>query len=366
MLNIAGLAVKRWRPRIRPRSAPGAAPGTIVIDPEAPAPTIQVIACGADDIVEDTIEDPRAIGDYLEKWPVTWVNVDGLGDASVIQTIGEIFNLHALALEDVVNANQRPKLDDYPDCVFVIARMPQIREGAFRTEQLSLFLGPNYVLTFQEYPGDCFEAVRKRLRDKPRSRLLKPDYLAYALLDAVIDSYFPVLESVGERLDAVEEEIAQDPRPESVSHIFQMKHELLSLRRAIWPARDILNALIRDPLPLISDTTRTYLRDCHDHAIRIIDLLESYREINAGLMEFYQSTMGHRMNEVMKVLTIIATIFIPLGFIAGLYGMNFDTSISRWNMPELGLYFGYPAALLVMALVAGGMLFYFRRKRWIG
>jgi magnesium transporter len=365
MLNI-GLAIKRWRPRITPRTAPGAAPGTIVSDPQAAAPTIRLIACGPDDIVEHTIDDPRAIADYLEKWPQTWINVDGLGDANVIQTLGEIFELHSLALEDVANANQRPKLEDYADCLFIIARMPQIREGAFRTEQLSLFLGRNYVLTFQEHPGDCFEPVRKRLRDTSRSRLLAPDYLAYALLDAVVDSYFPVLESVGERLDVIEEEIAQDPRPESVSHIFQMKHELLSLRRAIWPARDILNALIRDPMPLIADTTRTYLRDCHDHAIRIIDLLESYREINAGLMEFYQSTVGHRMNEVMKVLTIIATIFIPLGFVAGLYGMNFDTERSPLNMPELGLYFGYPAALFVMAVIAFGMLYFFRRKRWIG
>ncbi len=365
MLNI-GLAMKRWRPRIAPHTAPGAAPGTIVSHPEARAPTIRVIACGADDLVEDEIDDPRAIADYIEKWPLTWVNIDGLGDADVILTIGEILGLHPLALEDVANANQRPKLEDYPDSVFIVARMPQVREGAFRTEQLSLFIGPKYVLTFQEHPGDCFDPVRKRLRDAPRVRFLEPDYLAYALLDAVVDSYFPVLESVGERLDVIEEEIAHDPQPASVSQIFQTKHELLSLRRAIWPARDILNALIRDPVPLIADTTRTYLRDCHDHAIRIIDLLESYREINAGLMEFYQSTVGHRMNEVMKVLTIIATIFIPLGFIAGLYGMNFDTSISGWNMPELSLYFGYPAALLVMVLVAGGMLLYFRRKRWIG
>jgi magnesium transporter len=365
MLNI-GLAMKRWRPRIAPRTAPGAAPGTIVSDPEALAPKIRVIACGPDDLVDQTIDDPREIADYLDKWPLTWVNVDGLGDADVIQTIGEILRLHPLALEDVANANQRPKLEDYPDGVFIVARMPQIREGSFRTEQLSLFFGTNYVLTFQEHPGDRFEPVRKRLRDTPRVRLLDPDYLAYSLLDAVVDSYFPVLESVGERLDVIEEEIAHDPRPESVSHIFQMKHELLSLRRAIWPARDILNALIRDPVPLISDATRTYLRDCHDHAIRIIDLLESYREINAGLMEFYQSTVGHRMNEVMKVLTIIATIFIPLSFVAGLYGMNFDTELSPWNMPELGLYFGYPAALFVMAAVAFGMLYFFRRKRWIG
>jgi len=365
MLNIA-LAMKRWRPRIAPHTAPGTAPGTIVSHPEAAAPTIRVIACGPDDIVEREIDDPRAIADYLEKWPLTWVNVDGLGDANVIQTIGEVFGLHPLALEDVANANQRPKLEDYPDSVFVVARMPQIREGAFRTEQLSLFLGRNYVLTFQEYPGDCFEPVRKRLRETPRSQFLAPDYLAYALLDAVVDSYFPVLESVGERLDTIEEAIARDPEPESVSHIFHTKHELLSLRRAVWPTRDILNALIRDPVPLITDTTRTYFRDCHDHAVRIIDLLESYREINAGLMEFYQSTVGHRMNEIMKVLTVIATIFIPLGFIAGLYGMNFDTERSPWNMPELGLYFGYPAALLVMLCVAVGMLFYFRRRRWIG
>lgn len=365
MLNIT-LAMKRWRPRIAPHTAPGTAPGTIVSHPEAPAPTIRVIACGPDEMVEQTIDDPRQISDYLEKWPLTWVNVDGLGDANVIKAIGEIFGLHPLALEDVANANQRPKLEDYPDCIFIIARMPQLREGALRSEQLSLFFGRNYVLTFQEYPGDCFDPVRKRLRDAPRSRLLDPDFLAYALLDAVVDSYFPVLELMGERLDTIEEGIARDPRPESVNHIFHTKHELLALRRAIWPARDILNALIRDPVPFISEPTRTYFRDCHDHAIRIIDLLESYREINAGLMEFYQSTVGQRMNEVMKVLTIIATIFIPLSFIAGLYGMNFNTERSPWNMPELGLYFGYPAALLVMAAVALGMLYFFKRRRWIG
>ncbi len=365
MLNL-GLAVKRWRPRISPRTAPGTAPGTILAHPEAPPPTIRVIGCSADDLAESTIEEPSALAAFLERWPLTWVNIDGLGDASVIQAIGELFGLHHLALEDVANGNQRPKLEDYPNCIFVVTRMLQMHEGALRTEQLSLFLGRDFVVTFQERPGDCFEMVRKRLRETPRARFLQPDYLAYALLDAIIDSYFPVLERFGERLDELEEEIAHDPTPQAVSHVFQIKHELLSLRRAVWPARDILNALIRDPLPLISDTTRTYLRDCHDHAIRIIDLLESYREINSGLMEFYQSTVGQRMNEVMKVLTIIATIFIPLGFIAGLYGMNFDTQISPLNMPELGLYWGYPAALLLMGTVALGMLFYFKRKRWIG
>ncbi|UCC71882.1 MAG: magnesium/cobalt transporter CorA [Gemmatimonadota bacterium] len=364
MLNLS-FSVRRRRPRIGPHTAPGSEPGTVVAHPEALPPTMRVIACGPEELVERRIDDPRAIADYLDKWPLTWVNVEGLGDASVIRAIGELLGLHALALEDVANANQRPKLEEYPDNVFIIARMPQMHEGTFGTEQLALFLGRNFVVTFQERPGDCFEPVRKRLRETPRLRFLQPDYLAYALLDAIIDSYFPVLESVGERLDRIEEEIVRDLKRESVSRIFHTKHELLSLRRAIWPARDILNALVRDPIPLISDSTRTYLRDCYDHAVRIIDLLESYREINAGLMELYQSTVGHRMNEIMKVLTIIATIFIPLGFIAGLYGMNFDTESSPWNMPELGLYWGYPAALLLMGAVAFGMLYYFRRKRWI-
>ena len=362
---ISQISWKRW-PRISPRTAPGAPPGTVVVDPEAPKPVVSVYGCDADDIVEEQVDDLRAIPELREKWPLVWINVDGLGDADTLRTIGEMFELHPLAIEDVANANQRPKLEDYPDHIFLILRMPQIAEDEFRTEQLSLFFGAGYVITFQERPGDCFEPIRKRLRDVPRTRFLDADYLAYALLDAIIDSYFPVLEAFAERLDNLEDRIAIQPGAELIGEIFETKHAMLSIRRAIWPTRDILNSMVREVMPLVSANTKTYLRDCYDHAVRIIDLVETYRELSAGLMEFYQSSVGHRMNEIMKVLTIIATIFIPLTFVAGIYGMNFNPERSPWNMPELGWYWGYPAVLLAMAVVAVVMILYFRHRRWLG
>jgi len=353
------------RPRISPRTPPGTPPGTVASDPQAPPPVIRAYAYDAQNIVEEVVEDLQMVHRLREKWPLVWVNVDGLGDADTLRAIGEIFGLHALALEDVANANQRPKLEDYPDHIFVVVRMPRTVEEEFGTEQLSLFFGEGYVLTFQERPGDCFEPIRKRLHDEPRNRFLRSDYLAYALLDSIIDSYFPVLETFTERLDSLEDRIVIEPSSDIIGEIFETKHAMLRLRRAIWPVRDLLNSMMRDPIPLISDSTRTYLRDCYDHAVRIIDLVETYRELSAGLMEFYQSSVGHRMNEIMKVLTIIATIFIPLTFIVGIYGMNFNPDRSPWNMPELNWYWGYPAALIVMAVSAALMLVQFKRRRWL-
>jgi magnesium transporter len=361
---ISRVSWKRW-PRISPRTSPGAPPGTVVVDPDAPKPVVSVYGCDAENLVEEKIDDLRAIPEMRKKWPLVWVNVDGLGDVEILSTISELFGLHPLALEDVANANQRPKLEEYPDHLFLVLRMPQVAEDEFRTEQLSLFLGAGYVVTFQERPGDCFEPVRKRLRDMPRTRFLEADYLAYALVDAIIDSYFPVLEAFAERLDHLEDRIAIQPGADLIGEIFETKHAMLAIRRAIWPTRDILNSMVRDVIPLVSDNTKTYLRDCYDHAVRIIDLVETYRELSAGLMEFYQSSVGHRMNEIMKVLTIIATIFIPLTFIAGIYGMNFNPERSPWNMPELDWYWGYPAALLAMAVVTVVMVLFFRRRRWL-
>jgi magnesium transporter len=359
---------KKWmtrRPLIRRRTLPGAAPGTLVIDPQAPHPVISVIAYGPDDLVEESNADPGSIRSYLGKWPVTWINVDGLGDADTINALGEIFELHPLVLEDVVHTHQRPKFEEYDSHAFIITRMPQLEE-AFRTEQVSIFLGADYVLTLQERPGDCFEPVRKRLRNqRGLVRRQGADYLAYALLDAVIDSYFPLLEDYGERLDDLEAEISERPGPATVARIQQTKHDLQALRRTIWPQRDTLNVLIRDRSPLISDDTRVFLRDCYDHSIHIMELVETYHEVAAGLIELYMSSVGHRMNEIMKVLTVIATIFIPLTFIAGIYGMNFNPAASPWNMPELNWYLGYPFALGLMVVVVLGMLFYFRRRHWI-
>jgi magnesium transporter len=349
------------------RSAPGAPPGTLLPDPKAPPPVIRVIAYGPDTFTEQAVESPVLVRPFLQAWPVTWVNVEGLGDATVIRQLGDLFGLHQLALEDVINVHQRAKVEQYGDHHFIVTRM--VRLGArLETEQVSLFLGRNFVLTFQEgLPGDCLEPVRDRLRQgHGRIREAGADYLAYALLDAVIDSYFPVLEAYGERLETLEEELITRPVPGIIPPIHDVKRDLLALRRAIWPQREALNVLLRDELPLITPETRLHLRDCYDHTVQLIDLMETYRELSSDLMEMYLSSVSNRTSEIMRVLTIIATIFIPLTFLAGIYGMNFDPDVSPWNMPELKWYWGYPFALAVMALVALTQLVFFRRRGWLG
>jgi magnesium transporter len=348
------------------RTAPGASPGTLSVDPEAPPSIVRLIAYGPDDVVETDIHDLSAIPSYLAKWPVTWVNVDGLGDLKTVQEIGRIFNLHPLAMEDVLNVHQRPKVEPYQDQHFIVAREVTY-VGKLGTEQTSLFLGKNFLLTFQETPGDCLDPVRQRIRQAHgRHRISGPDYLAYSVLDAIIDSYFPVLEEYGEALERLEDDIVAQHGSATITRIHGVKRDLLAIRRAVWPFREAINALFRDPSPLIREETRLYLRDCYDHTIQIIDLLETYREIASGLVDVHLSSISNRMNEVIKVLTIIATIFMPLSFLAGLYGMNFNTQISPWNMPELEQPYGYPLLLLLMACVVLLMLFFFRRKGFIG
>ncbi len=356
---------RRPHRRRRRHLPPGTAPGTLHVDPDAPRPMIQVLAYGPDGVVEDTVEEPEDLGRYLGRWPVTWVNVDGLGDAATLERLGAVFGLHRLALEDVVHVHQRAKVEQYGDRVFIVARM--VRRGeVLEGEQLSLFLGAHAVVTFQERPGDVFEAVRERIRHSGKKiRTAGADYLAYALLDAVVDGYFPVLEEFGERLEQLEERIFARPDETTVTALHQVRRELLDLRRSVWPQRDALNALMRDEVEPFAEETRLYLRDVYDHAVRVIDLVETYRESASSLMDVYLSSLSHRMNEVMKILTIIATIFIPLSFIAGVYGMNFDPEVSPWNMPELGWSFGYPLALAIMLAVACGLVWYFRRKRWL-
>src|SRR4030095_7850244 len=239
-------------------------------------------------------------------------------------------------------------------------------DEALDTEQLSIFLGRNYVLTFQEHPGDCFDTVRDRIsKAGGRIRNCGPDYLAYALIDAFIDDYFPVLEKYGERLEELEDEVITRADTQVIAQIHQVKRDLLVLRRAIWPLREAVNSLVRDPTPLISEETRIYLRDCYDHAVQLIDLLENYREIASSLVEVYLSSVSNRLNEIMKVLTIFTVVFIPLNFIASIYGMNFNTESSPWNMPELNWRYGYPFTLGLMAAVALSMLIFFRKKKWI-
>jgi magnesium transporter len=289
-----------------------------------------------------------------------------LGDEMTLLQLGELFSLHKLALEDVVNVGQRAKMEQYENQIFFVARMLTPGER-LETEQITLFLGSNYILTFQEKAGACFDPVRTRIRGrKGRMCTGGADYLAYALIDAVVDSYFPVLERYDDKLDDLEQRVMAAPDRDVIDDIYAVRKDLLTMRRVVWPIREAVNALIRDASSLISEDTRVFLRDCYDHAIQIIDMLENLREIALGLVDLYISGVSNRMNEVMKVLAIIATVFIPLSFIAGLYGMNFDPDASSWNMPELGLRYGYPLALGLMVLVFIGQLFYFKKKGWIG
>jgi len=362
----SGKKKKRKLRFFKRQTKPGAMPGSVVVDPQAPPSVITVIAYGPDRVVEERIKDVAAVRQYLDRWPVTWINVDGLGDAEVIHKLGEMFHLHQLALEDVVNVHQRAKVEGYGDHLFIVARMVSWSDR-LETEQVSFFLGRNYVLTFQEsVAGDSFEPVRERLRtDRGRIRQVGADYLAYSLIDSVIDAYFPVLERCGEALDQLEDEVIEGGNRGVVGRVHEIKHDLLTLRRAIWPHREALHELSRDPHPCIADGTRIFLRDCYDHTVQLIDLAETYRELGSDLRDLYMSSVSNRMNEVMKLLTVISSIFIPLNFIAGIYGMNFDPSASPLNMPELRWFYGYPFALSLMATVATTLLVLFYRSGWL-
>ena len=352
------MANERHRRR-RPRPGPGAPPGTLIVDPSAPPPRITVIGYGPDDCGEQEVDGPGAIQPLLDKWPVAWVNVDGLGDEAVLRQIGEVFDLHRLVLEDITSVPQRAKAEQYDDDLFLVTHMVFLEQG-LQTEQLSLVLKPGVVLTVQERPGDCLDPVRDRIRKgMGRIRNDGADYLAYAILDAVTDHCFPVLEEYGERLEALEEAVLERADGDVISGIRHAKRDLLTLRRTLWPQRDALGWLMREDCPLIAAETRPYLRDCYDHVTRIIDMIETYRELASDLSGAHLAAVSNQMNAVMKVLTIIATIFIPITFVAGVYGMNFK------NMPELEWRWGYGGALALMAAVGGGMVLYFRKKRWL-
>jgi magnesium transporter len=360
---------RRRKPRTRPyrRTPPGASPGTLVADPHAFPPVLDVMAFGPDGVEEKRIERPADLRSHLGRHPVTWINMVGLADINAVREMGTIFHLHPLAQEDVINAWQRAKVEPYDDRLFIVVRMLSWQEGKLASEQLSIFLGPDFVLTFQEVPGDCLDPVRERIRAGAGTiRSRGPDYLAYALIDAVIDGYFPVLEECGERLEVLEDEILRSPDRSLIRRVHETKRDLLLLRRAAWPLREAINALLRDSAPLIREETRPFLRDCYDHTVQIIDLIETYRELGSDLTDVYLSSLSQRTNDIMRWLTVTATIFIPLTFFAGIWGMNFRPEASPWNMPELRWRYGYPAALLFMAAVAGAMLLYFRRKGWLG
>jgi magnesium transporter len=350
---------------LRASPNPGAAPGTLEELTDSPSPVIEVFAYGPDNLIERRIDDVADIEPLLGEWPVVWVNVAGLGGPETIERLGRIFKLHPLALEDVTYRHQRAKVEPYDDYIFFVGRMA-CETRSFETEQVSLFLGKNFVVTFIEDPGDCFDAIRDRLRAASGTlRSAGPAYLAYSLIDSLIDAYFPLIEHYGERLDRLEDRVIVRPARHTISEIHDAKHDLRAVRRAVWPLREAVGALVRDPTELIDAETRVHFRDCHDHVVQIIDLVETYREVCSDLNDLYLSSLSNRMNEVMRVLTVIATIFMPLSFITGVYGMNFHTERSWWNMPELSWKYGYPAALAVMLAVALTMLWLFHRRGWL-
>nr|WP_245243334.1 magnesium/cobalt transporter CorA [Pararhodobacter sp. SW119] len=346
----------------------------MTVAPEAVHPQIQTLAYGADSFEETA---SAALIDLAASVPapgVRWINVDGLGDIPTLQHIGKAFGLHPLALEDIVNLHQRPKVETYDGYLFIVLRMPveppptlDTTPVRLETEQVTMALGRDFVVTFQERPGDSFDPVRHRLRNAGgQIRRRGADYLAYALIDAAIDAFFPILEAYGEQVEELEDDVIAQPGNRQIARIHELKRNLLTARRALWPLRDMVNALLREDSPLIDSQTLVYLRDCHDHAIQLIDMIETYREICSGLVDIHLSSVSNRMNEVIKVLTIIATIFIPLTFIVGVYGMNFDPAAGPLSMPELGWRYGYPAILILMAMIAVGLLIWFRSKGWIG
>ena len=293
---------------------------------------------------------------------MTWINIDGVHQPENIEKIGKQFKIHPLVLEDVVNTGQRPKMEDFDDYLFIVLKMLHYdeKENETKTEQVSLILSSNYVISFQESEGDVFDPLRERIRvDRGRVRKMRADYLAYSLMDAIVDNYFMVLEKIGERIEDIEDEMIKNPTPEVLQSIHKLKRELIFLRKSVWPLREVISRLERWESPLIDKSIDIYLRDVYDHTIQVIDALETFRDVLSGMLDIYLSSVSNRMNEVMKVLTIIATIFIPLTLIAGIYGMNFRF------MPELEIPLAYPMVLLSMLFVGLLMVAYFRKKKWL-
>jgi len=350
-------------PRSRSKKKPGQAPGTLTYVGESRSDqvTIRRIAYNRDshkDAVSISMESALA---PRESGTITWIDVEGLTDINIIDKIGEAYGLHSLVREDILNTTKRPKFEDYENYIYIVLRMIyQNHKDQQISEQLSLILGPDWVLTFQEVPGDIFTPVRERIKQgKGKIRFSGADYLAYALVDAVVDNYFSVIERLGERLEALEDSVVQAPDAGTLKAIHTAKRDMLFMRRAVWPMREVIGGLLRDDSELVQAGTRIYLRDVYDHAVEVIEVVEMYRDMVSSLLEVYLSSINNRMNAVIKVLTIIATIFMPLTFIVGLYGMNFK------HMPELDWQYGYPLCLALMAAVTVGMIVFFRRKEWI-
>lgn len=355
---------------------PGQAPATLtphLIDGKGRKPRITLVQYDEATLEEREIADATELLSCFGNEKISWINIEGLGDVDALQLMGKRFGLHPLALEDVLNTGQRPKTELWDEYLFIVTQMVyQDAKKKMVGEQVSMFLGKNFLITVQEEAEfDVFGAVRVRIRDgRGQIRKAKADYLAYALLDSIIDNYYPVLEHMGSAIEEVEDGLLDQPSREMVHTLHEYKRTLTQLRRFIWPVRDVVNSLLHDQTGHITDNTKLYLRDCYDHTVQLMDLVESYRDVTSGLMELYLSSVGLRTNEIMRVLTVITSIFIPLTFVAGIYGMNFAPAppekMPFWmNMPELYSPYGYVGALAVMVIIAAIQLIIFKKKKWL-
>lgn len=360
------MQLKTKRPKLvkRRSTKAGLPPGTLVYVGEKRVESVRVTYLDYDEqnVEEKQVSTIEECFPFKDTPTVTWINIDGLHDIEMMEKLGKEFGLHSLVLEDVLNTGQRPKFEDFEKHFFVVLKMLSYNEElqAVENEQVSLIVGENFVISFQERVGDVFDQIRERIRKaKGRIRKAGADYLAYALIDAIVDSYFAILERISEKIESMEEELVGDPSEKTLRQIHSMKREMISLRKSIWPLREVVSGLQRSESTIIQETTGIYLRDVYDHTIQIIDTIESLRDMVSGMLDIYLSSISNRMNAVMKVLTIIATLFIPLTFVAGIYGMNFE------HMPELKWKFGYAAVWCVMVSMAIVMLMYFRRKKWL-
>ena len=348
----------------------GLVPGSIVYVGDEPKakPKITIIDYKQDHFQEKDAKSVEDCFPFKESPTVTWINIDGIHDTDVIKRIGDYFEVHHLILEDIVNTTQRPKFEEFDKFIFVVLKMLYYNkdENEIQAEQVSLILASNCVISFQEKEGDVFDALRERIRNgKGRIRKSGPDYLAYALLDSIVDSYFLILEKLGEKIESMEDELIANPTPKNLQVIQHLKSDMIFLRKSVWPLREIISSLQRTESGLINESTAIYMRDLYDHTIQVIDNIESLRDMVSGMLDIYMSSISNRMNEVMKTLTIIATIFIPITFVAGIYGMNFNSETSFLNMPELNWKFGYIFVWIIMGLMAMSMIIYFKRKKWL-
>lgn len=348
---------------------PGTPPATLLNRDERPAsaPRISLMAYNETSVTEVEIPDFAALEEAFLPDRINWINIEGLGDPSLLEALGRKFHLHPLALEDVLNTAHRPKMENHGSHLFIISAMIYFDSPEeLASEQLSLFVGKNFIITLQEEGGeDLFERIRQRIRSgHGQARFSQSDYIAYAILDALMDNNYPILETLGDGLAEIEELLLEKPTRDTLRKLYEVKRLLLQVRRVIWPHREVFNSLLRDESGVIHPSTHIFLRDCYDHTTQLIDMVESYRDLGAGLMDLYISSVGIRTNEIMRVLTLVSTFFIPLTFLAGVYGMNFDLD-SPFNMPELKLRFGYILFWIVCLFVSIGMFFFFRRKRWL-